>query len=185
MASVTTSAPSGQSGYADEAPQTVPCVPTANAHAFAPTQASTDADGSVVLTLDTLASLNPSTGGVIRYRRLDPRDIGECETVHRALFPIKYEEAFYNAALGESDGIITLCAVERDFGGDERMVGVVTARVVPRTDEEDTEVVAEFLRRKRGAWGALYKAAVIGTRLHWQVSVACALMALCILFKSG
>ena len=155
MASVTTSAPSGQSGYADEAPQTVPCVPTANAHAFAPTQASTDADGSVVLTLDTLASLNPSTGGVIRYRRLDPRDIGECETVHRALFPIKYEEAFYNAALGESDGIITLCAVERDFGGDERMVGVVTARVVPRTDEEDTEVVAEFLRRKRGAWGAL------------------------------
>ena len=84
MASVTTSAPSGQSGYADEAPQTVPCVPTANAHAFAPTQASTDADGSVVLTLDTLASLNPSTGGVIRYRRLDPRDIGECETVHRA-----------------------------------------------------------------------------------------------------
>lgn len=42
-----------------------------------------------------------------------------------------------------------------------------------------------ILSEKRGAWGALYKAAVIGTRLHWQVSMACALMALCILFKSG
>ena len=42
-----------------------------------------------------------------------------------------------------------------------------------------------ILSEKRGAWGALYKAAVIGTRLHWQVSMACALMALCILLKSG
>ena len=41
-----------------------------------------------------------------------------------------------------------------------------------------------LLSEKRGAWGALYKAAVIGTRLHWQVSVACCLMAFVILFKS-
>ena len=81
--------------------------------------------------------------------------MGECESLHRALFPISYEEIFYLTALSESDGIITLCAVERDFGGDERIVGVVTARVVPQTDEEDREVVAAFIRRKRGRLRAM------------------------------
>lgn len=53
----------------------------------------------------------------------------------------------------------------------------VNAQRVPR-------LRAMLLSEKRGAWGALYKAAVIGTRLHWQVSVACCLMAFVILFKS-
>ena len=76
------------------------------------------------------------------------------ESLHRALFPISYEEVFYLTALSESDGITPLCAVERDFGV-TRIVGVVTARVVPQTDEEDREVVAAFIRRKRGRLRAM------------------------------
>jgi len=34
-----------------------------------------------------------------------------------------------------------------------------------------------FLSEKKGLFGALYKAAVIGTRLHWAVSIACVVMA--------
>ena len=36
-----------------------------------------------------------------------------------------------------------------------------------------------FLSEKSGA---LYKASVIGTRLHWQVSLSCALMAAYLIF---
>ena len=151
--SATTSAPNGG---VNEAPHSVPCVPIADAQqGFAPTRASDGRDGSVVLSFDALGSLGPSISGSIHYRRLTPRDMGECESLHRALFPISYEEVFYLTALSESDGIITLCAVERDFGGDERIVGVVTARVVPQTDEEDREVVAAFIRRKRGRLRAM------------------------------
>ena len=39
-----------------------------------------------------------------------------------------------------------------------------------------------FLSEKSGAWGTLYKASVIGTRLHWQVSLSCALMAAYLIF---
>ena len=35
---------------------------------------------------------------------------------------------------------------------------------------------------KKGFLGALYKASVIGTRLHWVVSVTCVLMAFYVLF---
>ena len=77
--SVTTSAPNGG---VNEAPHSVPCVPIADAFA------SDGSDGSVVLTFDALSSLGPSTSGSIHYRRLTPRDIGECESLHRALFPI-------------------------------------------------------------------------------------------------
>lgn len=35
---------------------------------------------------------------------------------------------------------------------------------------------------KKGFWGALYKASIIGTRLHWAVSIACVIMAVYILF---
>eukprot|EP01098_Paradermamoeba_levis_P007958 TRINITY_DN3316_c0_g1_i2.p1 TRINITY_DN3316_c0_g1~~TRINITY_DN3316_c0_g1_i2.p1 ORF type:complete len:105 (+),score=12.17 TRINITY_DN3316_c0_g1_i2:2-316(+) len=30
-----------------------------------------------------------------------------------------------------------------------------------------------FLSEKKGFWGVFYKAAVIGTRLHWLVSILC------------
>lgn len=39
-----------------------------------------------------------------------------------------------------------------------------------------------FLSEKKGLFGAFYKAAVIGTRLHWAVSASCVLMALYLLF---
>ena len=39
-----------------------------------------------------------------------------------------------------------------------------------------------FLSEKKGLFGALYKAAVIGTRLHWAVSAACIAMAVYVLF---
>ena len=35
---------------------------------------------------------------------------------------------------------------------------------------------------KAGLFGALYKASVIGTRLHWAVSIACVTMAIYVLF---
>ena len=41
---------------------------------------------------------------------------------------------------------------------------------------------AMLFSEKRGAWGALYKASVIGTRLHWQLSLASVLMAFYLLF---
>ncbi|XP_030329369.1 protein kish-B [Strigops habroptila] len=40
---------------------------------------------------------------------------------------------------------------------------------------------AWLLREKRGLWGVCYKAAVIGTRLHVAVAVACVLMAFYVL----
>ncbi len=39
-----------------------------------------------------------------------------------------------------------------------------------------------FLSEKKGLFGALYKAAVIGRRLHWVVSGACITMAIYIMF---
>lgn len=39
-----------------------------------------------------------------------------------------------------------------------------------------------FLSEKKGLFGALYKAAVIGTRLHWAVSATCVAMAVYVLF---
>lgn len=39
-----------------------------------------------------------------------------------------------------------------------------------------------FLSEKKGLFGALYKAAIIGRRLHWLVSGACLTMAIYIMF---
>lgn len=39
-----------------------------------------------------------------------------------------------------------------------------------------------FLSEKKGLFGALYKAAVIGTRLHWAVASMCVTMAVYIMF---
>ena len=39
-----------------------------------------------------------------------------------------------------------------------------------------------FFSEKSGVFGALYKASVIGTRLHWAVSICCVTMAIYILF---
>ena len=35
---------------------------------------------------------------------------------------------------------------------------------------------------KKGLFGALYKASVIGTRLHWMISACCVTMAVYVLF---
>lgn len=39
-----------------------------------------------------------------------------------------------------------------------------------------------FLSEKKGLFGALYKAAVIGTRLHWAVASVCVATAVYIMF---
>ena len=39
-----------------------------------------------------------------------------------------------------------------------------------------------LLSEKKGLFGALYKAAVIGTRLHWAVAATCCIMAVYVLF---
>lgn len=39
-----------------------------------------------------------------------------------------------------------------------------------------------FLSEKKGLFGALYKASVIGTRLHWILSTACVVMSAYLLF---
>lgn len=41
---------------------------------------------------------------------------------------------------------------------------------------------AAILSEKKGLFGALYKASVIGTRLHWAVSIACVITAVYVLF---
>jgi len=35
---------------------------------------------------------------------------------------------------------------------------------------------------KKGVWGAFYKAAVLGVRLHWLISLLCLFMALYLVF---
>lgn len=39
-----------------------------------------------------------------------------------------------------------------------------------------------LLSEKKGVWGVFYKAAVIGTRLHAAVAIACVVMAFYVLF---
>lgn len=39
-----------------------------------------------------------------------------------------------------------------------------------------------FLSEKKGLFGALYKAAVIGTRLHWVIASVCVTMAVYVMF---
>lgn len=39
-----------------------------------------------------------------------------------------------------------------------------------------------FLSEKKGLFGALHKASVIGTRLHWLVSASCVVMAVYVMF---
>ena len=53
-----------------------------------------------------------------------------------------------------------------------------------RSPQRVPRLRAMLLSEKRGAWGAFYKASIIGTRLHWQVSLACVASAVYILLKS-
>ena len=53
-----------------------------------------------------------------------------------------------------------------------------------RSPQRVPRLRAMLLSEKRGAWGAFYKASIIGTRLHWQVSLACVASAVYILCKS-
>lgn len=53
-----------------------------------------------------------------------------------------------------------------------------------RSTQRVPRLRAMLLSEKRGAWGAFYKASVIGTRLHWQVSLACVASAVYILLKN-
>ena len=54
---------------------------------------------------------------------------------------------------------------------------ICTCAYVKRVPRLNTFLLSE----KKGLFGALHKAAVIGTRLHWIVSIACASMAVYVL----
>jgi histone acetyltransferase MCC1 len=90
----------------------------------------------------------------LRPRRLRAADMDECVRLHRSLFPIEYERRFYDAAVSETENVVTLGAFEptsatRGAGvptAPERMVAVVTARVQARIEDED-KPVRRFLRR--------------------------------------
>ena len=101
---------------------------------------------------DTLSGLT--------HRRLRPGDMHECVRLHRSLFPIEYEKRFYDAAVHESENVLTLGAFREsqveafpEFNGHapnhtvtQRMIGIVTARVQSRIEEEDKEI-GRFLKR--------------------------------------
>lgn len=89
----------------------------------------------------------------LRPRRLRAADMDECVRLHRRLFPIEYERRFYDAAVSETENVVTLGAFEPTASGGsgaatapERMVAVVTARVQARIEDED-KPVRRFLRR--------------------------------------
>ena len=89
----------------------------------------------------------------LRPRRLRAADMDECVRLHRRLFPIEYERRFYDAAVSETENVLTLGAFEPTASGGsgaatapERMVAVVTARVQARIEDED-KPVRRFLRR--------------------------------------
>ena len=89
----------------------------------------------------------------LRTRRLRTADMDECVRLHRRLFPIEYERRFYDAAVSETENVVTLGAFEPTGSGGpgaasapERMVAVVTARIQARIEDED-KPVRRFLRR--------------------------------------
>ena len=46
----------------------------------------------------------------LRPRRLRAADMDECVRLHRSLFPIEYERRFYDAAVSETENVVTLGA---------------------------------------------------------------------------
>ncbi|KAK9840015.1 hypothetical protein WJX74_002126 [Apatococcus lobatus] len=67
----------------------------------------------------------------ISFRPLAEWDRAELVALHVALFPINYEDGFYNSALGNEGGFFTLAAIQRHSNGQEKMVGFITARLAP------------------------------------------------------
>ena len=89
----------------------------------------------------------------LRPRRLRAADMDECVRLHRRLFPIEYERRFYDAAVSETENVVTLGAFEPTESGGHRaattparLVAAVTARVPARLEDED-KPVRRFLRR--------------------------------------
>uniref|UniRef100_A0A7S0S3M9 N-alpha-acetyltransferase 60 n=1 Tax=Chlamydomonas leiostraca TaxID=1034604 RepID=A0A7S0S3M9_9CHLO len=61
------------------------------------------------------------------YRPLQPSDYEELKAIHGQLFPIAYEDIFYQKAVRSEDRVFSFAAV---ISGSEQLVGFVTARVV-------------------------------------------------------
>eukprot|EP00884_Botryococcus_braunii_P010466 jgi/Botrbrau1/19420/Bobra.0338s0047.1 len=86
---------------------------------------------------------SPSLGHVA-YRRLKPSDLSSLQRAHRRMFPIDYEDAFYQRAVLSQDGIVSWVAVARGGGMEEEveeeveedLVGFITARL-SRLQESD------------------------------------------------
>ena len=108
------------------------------------------------------ASPAPSTPP-LHYRSLRPEDERACVALHARLFPIPYEQRFYDAAVNEADDVLSLAAFEEPTGPSSSpssahtMVGVVTARAQERCEEEDRDV-RRFLRGSAGVRRRLFSA---------------------------
>ena len=64
----------------------------------------------------------------LRLRPPDPTDAPALRSAHTSLFPVDYEDAFYDAVLASTGGVFGLLA-EAAGGGDGRLAGFVTARL--------------------------------------------------------
>ncbi|KAK9863835.1 hypothetical protein WJX84_005019 [Apatococcus fuscideae] len=60
----------------------------------------------------------------ISFRPLAEWDRAELVALHVALFPINYEDGFYNSALGNEGGFFTLAAIQRHSNGQEKMAAL-------------------------------------------------------------
>lgn len=70
----------------------------------------------------------------IAYRPIVPADLPLLREVHEELFPIRYEEEFYECVVA-GDGVMSWAAV--DTARPDELVGFVTARVVPFSESEE------------------------------------------------
>ncbi|GMH42111.1 hypothetical protein BSKO_10030 [Bryopsis sp. KO-2023] len=76
--------------------------------------------------------------GQLYYRPLRPGDFAELKAAHLDLFPIDYDDGFFSKAVNGMARIFSLAAFDIT-GGCEKLVGFVTARLVPMSEVEKTD----------------------------------------------
>jgi len=64
----------------------------------------------------------------ITYRRAAPSDFESLQSAHYEMFPVDYEESFFQRVATGQDGLQNLMAVNRDSQGNEAIIGFITAR---------------------------------------------------------
>lgn len=83
--------------------------------------------------LEDKASCSPN----IVYRPIHPSDLAVLESIHVALFPIRYELEFFLNVVNGRD-IVSWGAVDRSRPGSlgDELIGFVTTRIVPASESE-------------------------------------------------